>query len=184
MTGRSREGAEFRTGVADLWLAIRKSLEGPENDGRNREDFDKQPYLELEQFCRQAGNNGLADTVYFDLRKKERETESRFLFQIWDWFERGVFGYGVKPVRMLCWFSLALIGGALILSAAAGTKLTPDQFARAMVASFGNLVPGLEDFLKPDLSTRGGVGIAVFQRVIGWALLALLAHRFFKGLKK
>jgi hypothetical protein len=170
-------------GLEKLWRALRANLERREQT-RKALDFDRKPYLRFEEFCRSVGENELADRVYFDLRRREEQRESRWLHRGWAFFERMLFGYGVRPLRMLLWTIGFWVAGAVVFALAAGMRPALDPLFDAMRWSLFNLTPGISSIMKQDPRTGWLVIVALVQTVAGWALLALLAHRFFKGLKR
>jgi uncharacterized protein YjbI with pentapeptide repeats len=175
-------------GLSSLWITIRNSLEPKGGTQALSGDFERQPYLQFERFCREVGNSQLADTVYYDLRQIEGRLEQRRIFWLWNWVERLAFGYGVRPVRMFVVFLLALLGGALVADWSMLSTGSWQNSMQSLAISFAYLVPGVDKLVKtPSAQNTGGtldVTVAIAQYCLGWALLALLAHRFFKGLKR
>jgi hypothetical protein len=163
-----------------LWRQFHKSLGSVDTA-----TFQRQPYLEFERVCRGAGKDKLADQVYFDLRAADGRLEHRWIFRLWNWTERLVFGYGVRPLRLIATFLIAWIGGALVFGLLHGS-VDMEHGKLDVAESLRNLVPGLDKLIKIERPSSGVLetGVSILQYVLGWALLALLAHRFFKGLKR
>lgn len=82
-----------------------------------QEPFDRQPYTQFERVQRRAGQDYLADNVYYRRRQLEGDQRLKAMLSnrlfvgfllslIGDRFLRGVAGYGVRHLRMLVWVLL------------------------------------------------------------------------------
>jgi len=77
------------------------------------EPFDRQPYMQLEKTLRIAGEDKLADAVYFKRRRLEGSRKSG-LHRIGDEILRVLVGYGVKPLRLFGWIFACIFLGAIV----------------------------------------------------------------------
>jgi uncharacterized protein YjbI with pentapeptide repeats len=74
------------------------------------EPFDRGSYFQLEKTFRSAGDDSLANAVYYK-RRCEEGKRKKGLLRAGDGILKAVVGYGVKPLRLFIWiFVLLLIG--------------------------------------------------------------------------
>jgi hypothetical protein len=189
--GCTYQRVSFPGGSAGFWRMLSENLRR-----QGEQQFDRQPYLEFEKFCRMSGEGEIADEVYFEMCKRESWLEKRPLYRILDIFYRVVFGYGVRPGRWIGWIiglwgwgaAMFSLPGMMKLGAGGATEGAGGRFLPQMFLSVSNLVPGADKLMSKysellNQEALAAVGVAMIQRAAGWVLLALLAKRFFAGLK-
>lgn len=183
-------------GLTTLWNALRDKWRH-EVTGTKEDKFDVQSYEQLETVCRKQRLDELADEVYYESRSIQNRFEKRPVFRIWDHLECWLFGWGVRPLRMIGQFILFWIAGTLVfclpgtLASVDQSYATPainERLYSAGVISLSNLVPGLGELktlgVGPDWLNPCAAICTIVQHLFGWMLVALLAKRFFAGLSR
>jgi hypothetical protein len=80
----------------------------------NRSYYDSGSYTQLEQYCRDTGDLDMADEIYMDKRRRERDqlsVGSKLGNLMLDW----LVGYGRRPWRTLLWSTSIVLGAALFV---------------------------------------------------------------------
>lgn len=97
-------------------------LEHPHNllmrDGKRLrllEGYDRQPFTQLENSLRRAGNDRAADRIYLAGRRAERQLKPP-VSRLFDWVYGALVNYGVKPWRLACLALLSVSLGAWFFS--------------------------------------------------------------------
>lgn len=187
------EGGE---GIRELWVVLRDKWRQQAKPGATQSSFDVQPYEQLERVCRKQVLDELADDIYYEMRSIAHRFETRIFFRMWDWIECRLFGWGVKPLRMVGQFVIFWAIGTCVFwlpetQTALEVNSSPPvhpSFYTAMIISLRNLVPGLGELKTLGLGSAWPNPVAaictILQHLVGWMLLALLAKRFFAGLSR
>ena len=183
-------------GIEKIWRTLRDRWRQRLKEESAKAGFEVQPYEQFEKVCRKQGLDDLADEIYYELRTVQHGFETRKVFLAWDWMECWLFGWGVKPLRMVGRFVMFWAVGTLIFclprtQAALETNgILPahSRFYAAPLISLCNLVPGLGELRTlqagPNWLSPIAAICVILQHLLGWMLLALIARRFFGGLSR
>jgi hypothetical protein len=157
-----------------------------------QDPFRPQPYRQLARVLREAGDDGGARKVLFEMERRRRQAEDRSWYaRLWNWLLKWSIGYGRRPARALGWLALLTALGWVLFwygyssGAMAPTdndayhffsaqgrppgdypRFTASLYSLENSLSFVNL--GQKDHWTPDPSPQGSRRLAGFLRWFRW----------------
>jgi uncharacterized protein YjbI with pentapeptide repeats len=75
--------------------------------------YERQPYVQMDQVFRAVGRDDEADSVYLERCRVERQRK-KGLARVWDVFWWGLANYGVRPYRLIYFAGSLLLAGTLV----------------------------------------------------------------------
>ena len=137
--------------------------------------YDPQPYTQLAQVLEAAGATGKADAIRYAKfeHKRDHDESLSTLGHAVLTLERITWGYGVYPVRLLCWFGgLVLLGGLL-------AQFSKEPSVRQLMGlwySLDNALPLIhttQRFKSVDHGRAWLAHIFHFQKVLGFVIVTV-----------
>ncbi len=166
---------------------------------RGADTYDPGPYLVLENSFRRAGEEALADSIYYAMRTAEARWLRRRMRVDWfhngwkllgNWILRCTVGYGVYGWRLILWVLGIFLATLAVISI--GNKLgVVKQSTPATPVPFSPFAYALEVLLPGGLPIQGSwrtagwlTVAAYFARILGWAIVPLAAAQIAGLLKR
>jgi hypothetical protein len=142
--------------------------------------YSAESYTRLEDYYRAHAEPGLADNVFFQMKKRERERPP-FFRRLWSWGLYLLVGYGRRPQYALAFSIIVILFGSLVFrDRRSVVPRKPEDLSQAynpLWYSFDLLTPFIDlhqaDAWMPRQDWRFGCNYAHLHRIIGRILVPI-----------